>query len=121
MVTPRRLFLLAYGASGAAALIYEMTWVRLLTLHIGHGIAAASTVLAAFMGSLAIGAAAGGRIGGRLRPAQALRTYAGIEVLIAALALLLPLELRAVQPVLATIYADGHSRIAYPLLRLVSS
>ena len=42
--------------SGAAALVYEVAWTRLLTLQLGHTVAAASTVLAAFMGGLAIGA-----------------------------------------------------------------
>ena len=61
-------FLLLFALSGAAALVYEVVWTRLLTLQIGHGLAAASTVLAAFMGGLAIGAAAGGRIGQRMDP-----------------------------------------------------
>src|SRR5438034_5062211 len=53
---PRRILLVLYSASGAAALVYEVTWTRLLTLQLGHTVAAASTVLAAFMGGLAIGA-----------------------------------------------------------------
>jgi spermidine synthase len=52
----RRLFVWLYAASGAAALIYEVTWTRLLTLLLGHTVAAASAVLAAMMGGLAIGA-----------------------------------------------------------------
>src|SRR5258706_7581427 len=98
----RRIFLLVYGASGAAALIYEVAWTRLLTLQMGHGVAAASTVLAAFMGGLAIGSAVGGHFGGRLSALGALRTYASLEVAIAVLALLLPLELSAAQPFLAS-------------------
>jgi spermidine synthase len=120
-MTLRRLFLLIYGASGAAALIYEVTWTRLLTLEMGHGVAAASTVLAAFMGGLAIGAAVGGRYGGRLSPAGALRTYAGLEVAIALLALLLPMQLAALHPLFVTTYANGDSAVAFPLVRLVSS
>src|SRR4051812_594567 len=50
MGSRRRLFLGLYAASGAAALVYEVTWTRLLTLQLGHTVAAASTVLAAFMG-----------------------------------------------------------------------
>ena len=57
----RRLFILVYTASGAAALIYQVVWTRLLTLQLGHTVAAASTVLAAFMGGLAIGAWIAGR------------------------------------------------------------
>ena len=117
----RRLFLLVYGVSGASALIYEVAWTRLLTLQMGHGIAAASTVLAAFMGGLAIGAAVGGRFGRRLTPVGALRTYAILEVAIAVLALLLPLELAAVRPWLASAYADGNPGVTFPLLRVASS
>ncbi len=116
-----RLFLLIYGASGAAALIYEVTWTRLLTLQMGHGIAAASTVLAAFMGGLAIGSAAGGHVGGRLTPRGALRVYAGLEVAIALLALFLPLGLSALQPLLVSTYADGNPSVVFPVLRLASS
>ncbi|HET9831603.1 MAG TPA: hypothetical protein VFP91_07835 [Vicinamibacterales bacterium] len=40
---PRRIFILLYGASGAATLVYEVVWTRLLTLQLGHTVAAAST------------------------------------------------------------------------------
>ena len=49
------LFLAAYACSGLAGLIYEVSWTRLVTLYMGHTIAAASTVVAAFMGGLAGG------------------------------------------------------------------
>ena len=42
--------------------VTEREWTRLLTLYIGHTTAAASAVVAAFLGGLAIGAAVGGRI-----------------------------------------------------------
>jgi spermidine synthase len=51
-----------FAVSGVAALLYEITWSRLLALFLGHTVAAVSTVLAAFMGGLAVGAAAGGQI-----------------------------------------------------------
>ena len=89
----RRLFVLLYAASGAAALVYEVTWTRLLTLQLGHTVAAASTVLAAFMGGLALGswlAPALGAFAGP-RPSDAsrggLRTYAILEVIVALCAL----------------------------------
>ncbi len=65
-------FLVLFAVSGAAALIYEVVWTRLLTLHMGHGLAAASAVLAAFMGGLAAGAGAAGRYAGTLPPRRAL-------------------------------------------------
>ncbi len=117
----RGLFLLLFAVSGAAALIYEVVWTRLLTLHLGHGLAAASAVLAAFIGGLAAGAGAAGRMAGHFSPSRALRTYAGLEIAIAVLALLMPLALLAVRPLLAAAYADGAGGGSFALLRLVTS
>ncbi|HTM33644.1 MAG TPA: fused MFS/spermidine synthase [Vicinamibacterales bacterium] len=114
-------FLLLFALSGAAALVYEVVWTRLLALQIGHGLAAASTVLAAFMGGLAIGAAAGGRIGQRLAPRAALRGYALLEAAIAAVALLLPWILLAFRPLLAALYADGAGGLLFAGVRLAVS
>lgn len=104
---PQRVFLVVYGVSGAAALLYQVVWSRLLTLHMGHTVAAVGTVLAAFMGGLAVGAAAAGRVAPRLPRQQALRSYAALEVVIAASALLLPAGLAALHPLLGAAYADG--------------
>jgi spermidine synthase len=114
-------FLLLFALSGAAALVYEVVWTRLLTLQIGHGLAAASTVLAAFMGGLAVGAAAGGRIGQQLQPRAALRGYALLEVAIALVALALPLLLGALAPLLSALYDDGNGGLAFGAARLTSS
>ncbi len=117
----RSRFALIFAASGAAALIYEVTWTRLLTLRLGHGVAAASTVLAAFMGGLAIGSAIGGRRAATFDPARALRVYAGLELLIGLLALLLPFGLLALDPLLAATYSDGAGGATFGTLRLVTS
>src|SRR5207249_9013646 len=96
----RRLFLFLYMASGAAALVYEVVWTRLLTLQLGHTVAAASTVLAAFMGGLAIGAWLAGRlvVGDGLKTVPYMKAYAALEIVIAAVALILPVALRAAVP-----------------------
>lgn len=117
----RRVFLLLFACSGAAALVYEVVWTRLLTLQIGHGVSAASTVLAAFMGGLAAGAALGGRFGQRQTPAGALRAYAVLEVAIAGAALLLPFALSALEPLLRVVYQDGNGGWAFAAVRLVTS
>ncbi len=114
-------FLLLFAVSGAAALIYEVVWTRLLTLHMGHGLAAASAVLAAFMGGLAAGAGVAGRYAGRISPKRALALYAGLEIAIAALALMMPLLLIAVRPLLAATYDDGGGGAAFAFVRLASS
>jgi spermidine synthase len=112
---------LAFACSGAAALIYETAWTRLLTLFMGHTVAAVSTVLAAFMGGLAVGAAVGGRLASRLSPAHALLGYAIVEVLIAICAIALPFEITALRPLLAAAYADGDGGALFGLTRLMSS
>ena len=117
----RTAFTVIFAASGAAALIYEVTWTRLLTLQIGHGLAAASTVLAAFMGGLAIGSAAGGRYSASLEPRRALRLYGILELAIGVLALALPFELAALSPLLASAYADGAGGATFAALRIASS
>ena len=114
-------FLILFAISGAAALIYEVVWTRLLTLHLGHGLAAASAVLAAFMGGLAAGAGAAGRTAGRLSATTAVRLYAALEIAIAVLALLMPFALIAVRPLLAAAYDDGSGGGTFAMLRLATS
>jgi spermidine synthase len=111
-----RLFLVLYAASGAAALVYEVTWTRLLALQLGHTVAAASTVLAAFMGGLALGAWLAG-----YTSAASLRAYAALELLVAATALLLPLALTSATPALAWAYADGAAPARFAIVRVVIS
>src|SRR5262245_10069072 len=119
MLSSRGLFILLYTASGAAALVYEVTWTRLLTLQMGHTVAAVSTVLAAFMGGLSAGAWIAGRFASlRGRP---LRTYAALEMLIALTALALPLMLAAVLPIVAWAYADGDAPLRFAFVRATLS
>jgi len=121
----RRSFVGLYTASGAAALVYEVTWTRLFSLQLGHTVAAASTVLAAFMGGLAIGAWLAPRaIGARDPRADAralLRAYATLEILVAMSALLLPFALRAAVPLLAWAYADGGAPARLAIVRIAAS
>src|SRR5262245_66204100 len=98
MLSSRRLFILLYAASGAAALVYEVTWTRLLTLQMGHTVSAVSTVLAAFMGGLAIGAWIAGKFA--VSGFRRLRIYAVLEVVVALIAIALPPLLRMMQPVI---------------------
>lgn len=102
-----------YLISGAAALLYEIVWTRLLTLDLGHTVAAATAVLAAFMGGLAGGSALGARLAADLGATQALRSYARLELAIGAYASAFPLLLFAARPMLAFAYGvDGGSWFA---------
>lgn len=99
----RRAFLRAallaiFTLSGAAGLIYEVLWTRRLTLIFGSTTLAVSTVLAAYMGGLALGAFLLGRWADRNR-ARALRSYGWLELAIAVLGLAVPLLLKAVAAV----------------------
>jgi spermidine synthase len=119
MLKSRRLFVTLYTMSGAAALVYEVAWTRLLTLQMGHTVSAVSTVLAAFMGGLAVGAWIAGRL--QVSGSRRLQTYAMLEILIALIAIALPLLLRATQPALAAAYADGDAPIRFALARAALS
>jgi len=74
----RALILLLFLMSGFAGLAYELVWVKELSLILGVSSGAISTVLAAFMGGLALGSALLGRIADSTpRP---LRMYALLEI-----------------------------------------
>src|SRR4029450_11262030 len=80
--------------SGATALIYQVTWVRNLSLILGASHQATSIVLASFIAGLALGGlSAGRRVGSLARP---LRCYGWLEIGVALFALALPLLLRGV-------------------------
>ncbi len=70
-------------------------WLRLLALVFGVTVYAASTVLASFMGGLAIGSYAAGRIAGRLR--SPLRAFGYVEIGVGLSALATPVLLEAVK------------------------
>lgn len=83
--------------SGAFALIYEVSWVRAMTLHFGSTSLAISTILTAFMGGLALGAWVSGRMADRIT--APLTTYGAIEILLALYALFTPILFRWAFPV----------------------
>jgi spermidine synthase len=69
-----------FFASGAAGLVYEVVWARLLALTFSITVYAVTTVLCAYMAGLALGAAVGGRAADRLP--HPLRTYGVVEIAI---------------------------------------
>src|SRR5450631_2764498 len=90
--------LLAFAASGAAGLIFEVSWVRLLGHVLGNTTQSAAIVTAVFVLGLGIGARMAGPIADRLfasRPALLPLAYAGLELFIGAWGLLLALLLPA--------------------------
>jgi len=71
---------LLFLLSGASGLIYEVVWLRMLTITLGNTVHAASLVLSVFMTGLALGSYVGGRIGDRRQ--DPLRIYGLLEVAI---------------------------------------
>ena len=114
----RRIFLIIFFISGAASLLYQVTWSRLLTLHMGHTVAAIGTVLAAVMGGLALGAALAGRYSRHCERRNALKIYACLEVGIAVSAALVPIVLMLCQPLLSIAYDQGQNSSWFGLIRL---
>ncbi|HSE25878.1 MAG TPA: fused MFS/spermidine synthase [Pyrinomonadaceae bacterium] len=92
--------------SGATGLIYEVLWARMLGLVFGATTLAISTVLAAFMGGLALGSAIAGRVAGRLR--KPLGTYGWLELAIAVYALSIPLIFSLVDRLYVLIWQQFH-------------
>jgi spermidine synthase len=77
-----RWLLVAYAVSGAAALVYEVAWMRVLGDMLGSTAFASGTMLAAFMTGLGIGSLLGGRLARTTE--RPLRAAALAEVAVAA-------------------------------------
>lgn len=90
----RRTLLVLFTLSGVAGLIYQVVWVRQLTLVLGASTYAVTIVLAVFMAGLGLGAWLLGRVADRFDEDQLARSYILLEVGIGVYALLLPLMLR---------------------------
>jgi len=80
--------------SGICALVYQVLWLRLLSLTFGVTTHAASTVLASFMGGLALGSFVAGRLADRVR--HPLRLFGLVELSIGLCALATPTALAGV-------------------------
>ncbi len=85
---------LCFLLSGIAGLVYQMVWMRYLSTIFGTSELAIVTVLVAYMGGLAVGAAVASRFAHSFK--NPIRVYAILEGVIAISALLVPFLLRAV-------------------------
>lgn len=109
-----------FVASGATGLIYEILWARMLGLTFGATTLAVSTVLAAFMGGLALGSALAGWLAPRItKPVSA---YGWMEISIAVYALLVPFLFQAVDDLYAYVWQQLHPGFfEFTLLRFALS
>src|SRR6201989_2889089 len=92
--------------SGATGLIYEVLCARMLGLVFGATTLAVSTVLAAFMGGLALGSALAGKLASRIR--KPLSTSGLMEIGVAIYALLVPLLFSLVDHLYVQIWQQLH-------------
>src|SRR6266404_128647 len=89
-----RLVVFCFFLSGAAGLMYEVVWLRMLGLLFGESAYAVTSVIAAFMGGLALGSACVSRLAPRVR--DPLRTYGWLELGVALTAGLTPIAIALV-------------------------
>jgi predicted membrane-bound spermidine synthase len=65
-----------FAATGFSALTLQVVWQRVLSLHAGIDLLAATTVVTAFMAGLGLGSLAGGALADRLGPKRSLIVFA---------------------------------------------
>jgi spermidine synthase len=101
-----KLVAVCFFLSGATGLIYEVLWARMLGLVFGATTLAVSTVLAAFMGGLALGSGLAGRWGAAIK--RPVRAYGLVEIGIALYALAVPFLFTLVDNLYAVIWQHFH-------------
>ncbi|MCC7048153.1 MAG: fused MFS/spermidine synthase [Alphaproteobacteria bacterium] len=88
--------------SGATSLVYQVAWVRMLSLFFGSDVFAAAITLSVFMGGLSLGSWLASRIGDRV--SRPLVAYGACEILIALSAIAFPYVLDAFRESYSGIY-----------------
>lgn len=111
----RILIILLFSASGIAALLYQFVWIRMLSHLLGGTSLAISSVLAVFMGGLALGSRFFGHRGDSVR--RPLRLYAWLEVGIGVLGALVPVLILAIPPLY--VWLARSLPAAIPLVRIL--
>jgi spermidine synthase len=79
-ILDNKILLILFGISGMAALIYEITWIRPLSLVFGATIYAVSTIVASFILGLALGSWFAGRYSDRMKNPLAWFSYLQIGI-----------------------------------------
>ncbi len=112
--------LACFFLSGFAALVYEVSWLRLAGLYFESTAYAAATVVAIFMGGLALGSYLSGRVA--RRSGDLVLVYFNLELLIGLVALLIPWLFTAVRPLFGVIYRGTYDyQFVYHALRILLS
>lgn len=95
-MVPLGRLLALFFVSGASGLIYQVVWMRALSLTLSVTVYAVTTVLCAFMGGLALGAAVAGRLANRLE--RPLLVFGWVELGVGLAGLVVPKVLFAMGP-----------------------
>jgi spermidine synthase len=100
--------LLIYGCffvSGAVSLVYQVAWVRMLSLFFGSDVYSAATTLSVFMGGLALGSWLASRLADR--STHPLILYGLCEILTSLFALAVPIVLEALHGAYKLVYVQS--------------
>ena len=109
---------LLFLATGACSLVYQVVWQRYLLNIFGSTIYSISTVLAAFMGGLALGSALIGMLVPKIR--RNLVIYGILEIIVGLSALLIPYLLGMLDPLFCKFYHSFGSQFTlFSLIRFV--
>ena len=112
----RTLLYLAFFASGAASLVAEVTWNRMLIVVVGNSLSAAAMIVAVFMGGLGLGSWLGGRVFSRGRPS--LVPYAALELGIGLYVLLSPVLFDRLEDLFTALASGSEARAGLTAIRL---
>ncbi len=96
--------------SGAAGLIYEIIWERLLEIYFGVTLTAITLIVSAYLAGLGLGSLVGGRIAGRVK--NVVLAYGVVEVAIAVFGF--------ISPTLITATGQRTAGSPYPLVFIIS-
>ncbi len=102
-----------FFASGAAALIYQSGWQRILTLHAGMDLYSVTTVIAAFMAGLGLGNLLGGTLADRVDARASVLLYALMELFIGAFGALSVHVLQYLYPRLSALISTTPRQFAF--------
>ena len=112
---------LLFFFSGMSALMYEVIWMKELTLIMGNTVQSTTTVLSAFMAGLALGSLVFGRLVDKLSISP-LRFYAYLELGIGVFAFAFPFLIKGFQTLYISLHHFlGLSLLVFTILRFIVS
>ena len=105
------LILVCFFLSGFTGLIYEILWIRMIVKLIGGAPFAVSIVLTIFMAGLGLGSYIASRTIDRIKnPANLVKLYGILEIIIGIYALLIPVFLSLLKPLFCMVYNQFFER-----------